>query len=209
MNNAAIEISPIQLDILKELINQGVGKGATLINSMLDTHISLNVPDIFFLKFNELNAVLENKLDDNTMTSIILPFKGNFDGSANLIFPAESAVKLVSTLTGEIDDSTDMDTIRIGTLSEVGNIVINAVMGSISNQLKIHFDYTIPRFSEGDVTEILSELQNDDDTIILFAKTQFNMKDLNIIGHFLIFFKLNSFDSLLNSIDLYQDSYLK
>ncbi len=208
MSENSIDISSNQLDILKELINQGVGKGANLINSMLETHISLSVPDIVFLKLNQLSDILSKKLNDPVMTSVNLPFKGKFDGSANLVFPTDSAIKLVSSLTGDLENDADLDEVRIGTLSEIGNIVINAVMGSISNELGIHFNYTVPSFTEGDVKLILDNLKNDDDVVILFAKTQFNMKNLNIIGHFLIFFKLNSFDSLLKSINKYQQQFL-
>ncbi len=42
----------------------------------------------------------------------------------------------------------DMDALRAGTFCEVGNIVLNGVMGSISNMLNFDFDYSVPEYLE-------------------------------------------------------------
>jgi len=42
-----------------------------------------------------------------------------------------------------------LDSIRSGTLCEVGNILINAVLGTISNELRLNLEYTVPVYQEG------------------------------------------------------------
>uniref|UniRef100_A0ACD5GZE0 Uncharacterized protein n=1 Tax=Desertifilum tharense IPPAS B-1220 TaxID=1781255 RepID=A0ACD5GZE0_9CYAN len=50
-----------------------------------------------------------------------------------MIFPTESASTLVSLLTGEKPGTPDLEAVKIGTLLEVGNIVLNGVVGTVSN----------------------------------------------------------------------------
>ncbi len=77
-----------------------------------------------------------------------LTFKGSFAGTASLVFPTESAAKLVTVLTDDGMDSSDLDAIRIGTLTKVGNIFLNGVMGIVSNELKRHIRFSVLAYVE-------------------------------------------------------------
>ncbi|MHC1712555.1 MAG: hypothetical protein AB9872_10435 [Solidesulfovibrio sp.] len=86
---------------------------------------------------------------------------------------------------------------RCGTLQEVGNIVLNGVMGSIANILKEPLHYSPPDFIEATIADIVGR----ENGMILVARTQFSMKDHLIEGEVLIIFSLSSFDALLAAID--------
>jgi chemotaxis protein CheC len=189
-----------QIDALRELINIGVGRGAGVLNTMLSSHIGLQVPFVKLLSHEELKSELES-IGSDRLASVNLIFKGLFSGNANLIFPSESALKLVVALTGDRLDAIDLDSIRSGTLSEIGNIVLNSVMGTISNVLKLNLKYSVPSYMEGSVSALFDDLTMNSFPVILLARTRFIVEELNVEGDIVVFFEVGSFDNLLASLD--------
>jgi len=191
-----MNLSPLQLDILQELINIGVGRAAGMLNQMVNTHIQLQVPVLRVLTPPQLEELYASR--PNTVFSAVqLSFTGEFAGISALIFPPESASKLVSVVLGREEIPGEDDQLRSSTLQEVGNIVLNGVMGSIANILKEPLRYSPPDFVEDDIANILGSVTG----MILVARTQFSMRDHLIEGEVLILFSLSSFDSLLAAID--------
>ena len=191
-----MNLSPLQLDILQELINIGVGRAAGMLNQMVNTHIQLQVPVLRVLTPPQLEELYASR--PNTVFSAVqLSFTGEFAGISALIFPPESASKLVSVVLGREEIPGEDDQLRSSTLQEVGNIVLNGVMGSIANILKEPLRYSPPDFVEDDIATIVGSVTG----MILVARTQFSMRDHLIEGEVLILFSLSSFDSLLAAID--------
>jgi chemotaxis protein CheC len=198
-------LSADQLDTLQEFINIGVGRAASILNEMLDCHISLKIPEIEVLNIAQLTEKLEKRFssfEGHSFSTVRLKFAGEFCGTAELLFPTESASTLISILTGEAPNSPDLDAVKIGTLSEVGNIVINGVMGSVSNLLGHHLRYAIPVYSEDTIQNLLMQnWQGYIDTIFLLAQTCFEIKQLSIMGDIILIFEVSSFGALVDAID--------
>jgi chemotaxis protein CheC len=127
-------------------------------------------------------------------------FSGPFSGIAELVFPTDSASILAAMLTGEEPGTPDLDAVRIGTLSEVGNILINSVIGSIGNVLQQRLDYALPNYIEDTVENLLNSDDNNNDSMILLAQTQFTVEQLQIRGDIVLIFEVGSFDVLLNAL---------
>lgn len=189
-------LSSFQLDILQELINIGVGRAAGMLNQMVNTHIQLQVPELRVLNQTELPELYAER-PDSVFSAVQLGFSGEFAGISALIFPPESASKLVAVVLGRDDGLPNDAAMRQGTLQEIGNIVLNGVMGSIANILREPLRYTPPDFVEADISSIVGPGAG----MILLARTRFSIKDHLIEGEVLIIFSLSSFDSLLAAID--------
>ena len=142
-----MNITKKQIEGLKELINIGVGRGASVLNTMLDSHIHLDVPSLKIMDSQSFAREIK-KFGDHRLAAVELDFKGLFSGSAQLVFPTATASSLVTALAGEESVHMDMDALRAGTLTEIGNIVLNGVIGSIANLLKLTFDYSVPIYLE-------------------------------------------------------------
>jgi len=194
-----MQLSELQLDTLTELINIGVGRAAGVLNQMTQFPVKLQVPAITLLRPQQL-AKESGLNDDDPFASVQLNFKGLFSGNAALVFPTNSAVKLVSILTGE-SPASDIDEITVGTLNEVGNIVLNGIMGSISNVLEQGLKYSLPSYSEQALIELYDIDHLKPESIILIGKTQFSVEEIHIEGEILLIFELGSFDALINAID--------
>lgn len=195
-----MELSIHESDILKELINIGVGKAAGVLNQITGMHIDLHVPTLKIVPLTELELAQENKTD-NHLSAVYLGFEGNFSGKAGLLFPTESASLLVSLLTGEEPLDADLDALRVGTLTEIGNIVINGVMGSMGNVLKEHLVYTTPFYLEGSMNELVSSSVDSTETVFLTAQTRFSVKEKDIQGEIMLTFGIGSFDALVKIIN--------
>jgi chemotaxis protein CheC len=195
------QLTDTHIDALQELINIGVGRAASMLNQMLESRIVLEIPVVSVLSLKNLQKELQKRFKGDSFAAVRLNFTGSFSGKANLVFPTESASMLVSLLTGEEIDSPDLDSVKIGTLSEVGNIVINGIMGSISNVLNQHLDYAIPIYMEDSISHILSLDNTNEQTIFLLAQARFTIETLEVMGEIILIFEMDSFGTLIQVID--------
>ncbi len=195
-------MSSAQLDALKEMIGVGMGKAANMLNEMLESHIELKVPSLSIIKSRDLNCNSAcSELGGDQLTSVSLGFQGSYKGNSTLVFPEESAVKLVAAHTNEEPGSTGLDSVMAGTMSEVGNIVINGVMGSIGNYLKDVVEYSIPNYLEGKLTDLLGLSELSEEVHILLAETTFKVQNLQIEGSIFVVFEYDSFGNILSEIN--------
>lgn len=196
-----MKLTARQLDALQELVNIGIGQAAGILNDMIDSPIRLQIPYLQILSPTDVQEQLEIHLNGEQIASVQLKFTGSFGGIAQLVFPTNSAAMLVTMLTGEEIGSHDLDSVKIGTLSEVGNIVINGVMGAISNVLQQRLNYSIPSYTEGTIATLLTSGGLSTDTVVLLAQTRFIIEKLHIEGDIILIFNVNSFDTLLTAIN--------
>lgn len=194
-----MDLTDIQLDFLKEIINIGVGHSASILNKVVKNKVVLKVPVVRLIKIGEITSRLGYS-KENLLSIVSMDFKGNLQGKAELIFPSISAVKIVDLLSDKEYPNTEMDLLRSGTLNEVGNIVLNSLIGTIGNILKSRFKYSIPKYKECNIDEIVVNYNYSSENII-FAETHFFVNEINIEGSFILFFEVNSFDHFIKLLD--------
>lgn len=198
-----MNVSDDQIDALKELINIGVGRAAGSLNQMCGAPIRLSVPSLRVVRPDSLTPLGGDSCE--TLAAVRMPFAGRFRGSADLIFPADSAAKLICLLTDEEDDS-ELDALRAATLTEVGNIVLNGVMGSMMNVLGDEIVYEVPTYSEGAASEI-SQVFGADSALLLaqtqffIGRSQFAIESTAVTGEVSLVFGIEAFESLVGTID--------
>jgi chemotaxis protein CheC len=198
-----VNITPLQLDAFRELVNIGVGRAAAALNEMLESPITLEVPEVSMIGYEDLNAEAGDGSgdSDSTYSCVQLGFHGSFSGTAALVFPPASAVKLVASLTGEVPETPGLNGVMAGTLNEVGNIIINCVIGTIGNIIEKPFDFSIPNYIQGKLKNLIGMQLKAQPKRILLVKTHFTVQDRHIDGNILLVFEATSFDTLLKAID--------
>ena len=195
-----MQLLPSQIDSLKEMVNIGVGHAAGVLNAMLNSRVRLQVPVVELMSYEELQSKIQS-MGHGNLSSVRLGFKGPFSGNASLVFPAEGAVKLVSMLTGVEDDSSKLREMQVGTLTEVGNIVLNGVMGAIGNELKLHVFYSVPMYVDNPFEVLLSTPQPQVDSYVVWVQTRFTLESEAIIGDIILVFEGGSLDLLLEAVN--------
>jgi chemotaxis protein CheC len=140
------------------------------------------------------------KMKDTTLSSVQLPFKGTFSGASCLLFPTESAKTLVIALTGEAEDPDTLDSLREATLTEIGNIVLNGVMGSLAKILNHQIIYSVPFYQETTIQRLLQPTLSGSSEIILWAQTQFTIQDYDLTGDIMLIFGIPDLGHLINAV---------
>lgn len=195
-----------QIDVLQEMINIGVGQAANLLNSISGKHVKLSVPKVKVLKFEDLTNELIDLGFDNDLSCVTLLFSGTLIGSSKLLFSTEQASKLVFAFTSTEVDDIDFDEIQAETLSEIGNIVLNSLVGSFANLLNTTLNYSIPVYVTGNIDQIISsDVHIHDNGLILFARTHFQIENLDVNGDFILFIDVETVPSLIQSINNFID----
>lgn len=184
-----------QIDALNELINIGVGQAASRLSTMLDTHIRLAAPEVMLLRLSDVAGALA-EFGDGPLAMVQMPFRGPIAGVASLLFPPEDASRLVDTLTGQAYPNTDMDSLRAGTLSEVGNIVLNGVMGTIANFVDEHLEYSPPTYLEDVLPKLFHLDRRDPAAVFVLARVRFLVEKQEIQGNIVLYLEVGFLDWL-------------
>lgn len=195
-----MNLTPEEIDGLTEVINIGVGKAARVLNEIIDSHICLQIPYVTVLSPTGAKDALSQRLGSDHLSAVRLGFNGTLSGNAQLLFPTDSASKLVAIILNEDLGNADLDSVKIGALTEVGNIFISGVMGAISNLLRQDFNYSLPIYIEGLIPQLLNDSTSEYDATILLAQTRFTIEQLQIEGDIVLIFKVGSFEALLKAI---------
>jgi chemotaxis protein CheC len=199
-------LTDFQLDALKEVINTGVGYAAGSLNELVGTPISLRVPEVGVFPLQEARLRVA-AFGWTRVASVKLSFSGPLKGNVALVFPYDSAVKLVSLLTGDDGSNPDVNGIRAATLEETGNIILNGVVGSISNLLKGRISFSVPYYSEqGGLPARLAGLAGSDSVQVVIARARFVVAQHEIEGEIFLFLELNALQDLLAALQSYMES---
>jgi chemotaxis protein CheC len=197
-------LTPEQSEILTNLLNAGVGRAGTVLSELVGCQVRMQVPLVGVTEFKDLHACLG--IEDNLqLVSVCQQFHGSLDGYALLVLSRENGNALTKRLVDEDIDPDSMDTERSEALVEVGNILTNSVLGTISNTVGHRFEYQVPVYREGSLPEIigLSSCASSCsvcDSQTLYAKAHFDFDAARVIGSVLILLTAGSFDRLLELV---------
>lgn len=185
-----------QMDALKELINIGVGRAASSLNEMLKFQVVLDVPFVRVLSPLQFKNEMGD-LGEKNLSAVKMGFYGPFSGTAALVIQPENASRLVSALSnGRAGAMNPGETLR-----EVGNIVLNGVLGSLANILKQHISYSLPEFTQITIKKLFFTEKIGNDTIFLLVRTRFAIREIEVEGNIVLLFTVGAFDTLLEAID--------
>lgn len=188
-----------QMDLLQELVNIGVGRAANSLSQLVESRIQLCVPEIRMLASQEAWEIFDSRaVSEETM--VIQSFSGSVDGRLGMLLDKQSALLLTSILGEEELQDNDISLEQEGILLEVGNIVLNGVMGAISNAINDQLDYSIPEIARSNsVRELLADNLLDDPTILL-ADVRLHVENSEIEGSIVIVFDVEAISQALNEI---------
>ena len=185
------------LDGMMELVNIGVGRSAGSLNTLTGHHVSLRVPEIKLCNMSDLKHELPRP--DQPFTVINQDYSGAFDGTAMLMFPQESAEGLFLLMTGEEKKPQENEELWQMTLTEIANIIVNAVMGSITNILGKKIEFQIPEYHEDSLDHILTDSRFLGEEVAV-VHTVFEVREKDISGKIVILLTARSIETIAEFI---------
>ncbi|WOF16680.1 chemotaxis protein CheC [Methanoplanus sp. FWC-SCC4] len=188
------------IDAVREILNIGIGRSAMMLNKITKSHITLSIPQIRIFHIDEIESVKDSFLQQKSAI-VKLDFGGDFCGTTAVLFPPDSAAKLVMAITGEDAGTPELDSLRAETVKEIGNIILNGVMGSVGNILKTHIKYSVPNYGEDTIIGLVKSSSKSLDKYVLMATACFNVKDLNVEGNIVMLLEIGSMKVLLDKIN--------
>jgi len=187
-----------QRDILRELVNVGVGRAGYVLSEMVDSRVGLQVPEVRAADGHEARKLCRLCTQTERVSTVQQTFSGALIGSALLAFPSTSARSLVATLTATSSDSPEIDAEREAVLTEVGNVIINGVLGSLGNLVNLDLAFGLPRYEEGLPDGALTLTVHGSAVIV---DVLFQIQSHSIEGELALFFEIDSLASVWRLLD--------
>lgn len=185
-------------DLLREIVNIGVGRAAGILNEMIQKEIVLEVPEVFMLTIDEFKQRLLY-MEDLFMSKVTLKFTLGLEGKSEFMLTYENAKKITSVLIGEDLDSSELEIAVEGTINELGNILLNGLMGSFSNILNVELEYEVPAYSVHKLHDF-SELSENTSGLIVICNTSFWINDIDFEAKLIIMIKKESINTFTDRL---------
>ena len=191
------KLSTLQTDVLCEMFNIGIGHAAAVMSEMLQDEVLLNVPQVHFVTVSEVTDHLGRR--SKSMYCIRQPFNGRFSGNALLIFPEDKSLDIIKGIIGEIPPGTELGQFQRDALMEVGNVVLNACLASLSEITNTPFECSIASVDAGDTRKVLgSRVQNH---VVLLIHISFQLKKQDIEGFVVFVMNSTSYEDMIAAVD--------
>ncbi len=181
------QLTPSQLDALKEVGNIGAGHGATALSQLLGKKIHITVPKANILSLSEVPRLVG---DPNTLVAgLTLAILGDATGKIVLLFPRDSALHLADMLLKqEVGTSKILTEMGHSAIKEAGNILTGAYLSALNEFLGMLLLISVPTLVFDMAGALLTSLTQgmDDDTKVICIETKFIDAHEVIGGYFLL-----------------------
>ena len=202
-----MELNPIQHDALVELLNIGFGKAGASLSKLTGQRVILEVPNVAIHPLDHLNAAL-SEVVKGEVASVHQVFTGPVAGDALLMLDPVGAAILKELLTNEPSLPTGLDASAREVLTEVGNILLNACIGTFGNLLKVPIGFTVPDIDVAGLREIIDRVTAGGDAFryALVVTAAFRLRHSAVTGYVVIVLTVQSLTRLLVALDGWERS---
>lgn len=146
--------SDMELDALKEIGNIGAGNAATALSLLLSSKISMDVPQVAIIPFDDVSNSVGGP--ENLVTGIFMRITGDISGNILIIIPKANARNLLYHLLKQKPGEDAFSSMEESALTEVGNIIAGSYIVALSDFTKLTMKITAPDFAYDMAGAILS-----------------------------------------------------
>ncbi|MGB0494881.1 MAG: hypothetical protein ACPGJI_00895 [Kangiellaceae bacterium] len=202
-NNSGLnQLSSLQQDAIGEVLNIGMGAAGAALSEMVNHEVSLSVPYVELLD-QEIAIKHIKEANGENFKAVKEGFSGAFGGEALLFFSESHSKDLVNILLSKdnlpLELAAEMEKEII---TEIGNIILNACLGSLSNLFVKDLKLQLPSFVHGGYDTVINNAQksNEHKDSILLLKMKFSLKDQNITGFITLLMAVDSAKALTKEV---------
>lgn len=196
-----MELTAIQKDSLTELLNIGYARAAGALSDLTGQRITLAVPEVTIHRMDGITPVLQEVVEGEVIC-VNQMFGRPICGNAILLFDQAAASILAQLLTGAAK-RVKLDEAAREVINEVGNIVLNACLGSFGNLMEMNIKFTVPQVQVDEVQEILKSMRIAEErlTYAMMVRTRFDIRASDVSGFLVILLGVTYMESLLKSLE--------
>ena len=201
-----MELTTVQHDALIELLNIGFGRAAASLSELTGHRVLLEVPNVSVHPIEQLNDALRPVVSDE-VASVHQIFSGPVAGDALLILDHPAAGMLKELLTNEAPLPLPIDASAREVLTEVGNILLNACLGTFGNILQVQVSFSVPHLNLDTLQEVVRSLLINREGLryALVVHAGFKLRDAEVRGYLVIVLSVASLDRLIRAIEGWEE----
>lgn len=201
-----MELTYTQKDALTELINIGYGRAAAALSELTGYRITLEVPRIAMHAIDDIAPQL-TRMIAGEVASVTQVFSGPVAGNALLLLDERAAVMLSELLTDDVAPTNGFDSGAREIITEVGNILLNALLGVFGNLLQVQISFAVPRLRVDTIDSVLQSItvQEEELRFALMIHTRFRLRANNVSGYLIIILGITSLDRMLAELEKWEE----
>ncbi|MGZ3273287.1 MAG: chemotaxis protein CheX [Phenylobacterium sp.] len=188
-------LDELEIDALTELVNLGVNRAAASLRELVAEQVHLSVPSLAVLSKPEAAESIRGTAG-RRLIAVRQAFDGEFSGRALLIFPEANSLELVRAVAGEHLSLDDIAELEHEALAEIGNIILNGCMGTISNLLRRNLVMSLPEILRGQGLDFFDLSHPTAEDVVLFIRINFTLHGREISGYVALVMDLPSLAAL-------------
>ena len=197
-----MQLNEVQHDALVELLNIGFGRAGASLSRLTGHRVLLEVPEVSIHPMDQLREYLSQVVEDE-VASVHQIFSGPVAGDALLMLDPIAASALKELLTSEPALPLALDASTREVLTEVGNILLNACLGTFGNLLKLQIGFSVPDINVATVKAVIDSITSVHDGFryALVVTAGFRLRGAGVTGYVVIVLSVQSLNRLLLAVD--------
>lgn len=176
------ELDAEDRDVITEVINIGVGRAAAALSQLIGEEVRLVAPTMEILSRAAAAGHL-GTLTGNNIMGVRQDFVGPLTGIAALVFPERRSLEIVRAVVANSPALEDISELEQETLLEIGNILLNNCLGTISNILGVRSTASLPVLVLGTAEEIFCQSSEGGEGLVLFLHIAFSVRSQDVTGY--------------------------
>jgi chemotaxis protein CheC len=200
-----MQLTDPQHDALVELLNIGFGRAGASLSSLTGHRVLLEVPLVTIHPVDQLNETLGQFMKGDVAT-VHQEFSGPVGGDAMLLLDPVAASTLKELLTNEPPLPLALDASTREVLTEVGNILLNACLGTFGNLLHVPISFSVPDLDVASLRAVVDRLIGTGDSFryALVVTAGFQLRDAEVTGYVVIVLTVQSLTRLLVAVEQWE-----
>ena len=200
-----MDLTTLQQDALIELINIGFGRAAAALSKLTGHRVQLEVPQVTMCPIEEMADRLRPMLG-NELATVHQIFSGPVEGDALLVLDQHSAAILKELLTNEPALPLEIDRSAREVVTEIGNILLNACLGTFGNLLKVQVSFSVPHLTLETLGSVVESIAVDREGLryALIVHSSFRLRDSSLTGYLVIVLGVASIERLIAALEQWE-----
>ena len=196
-----------QRDALTELVNIAFGLTAAKLSEISANRVRLEVPILAIHPMDALARELGLFLTGDVAT-VHQIFAGSVSGDAILFLNYEDAVRLCNLHVEEHLRSQRFDSSTGEILTELGNMLLSACLGTFGNLLQVHITFSIPQLNLNSLEHFLTSISIGGDELhyAIVITASFNIREQGVDGRIVIVLGVSSLERLIQAVERWEGS---
>jgi len=197
-----MELTAAQQDALVELLNIGFGRAAASLSQLTGHRVLLDVPQVSLHEVGEVGDALERMVTGH-VASVHQIFTGPVGGDALLILDESGAAILKELLTNEPALPLEIDRSAREVVTEIGNILLNACLGTFGNILKVKVSFSVPHLTLDTLESVVGSVAIDRQGLryALIVHSHFRLRNSSLTGYLVIVLGVGSIEMLIRALE--------